>query len=249
MGTTLLRRARRHGDTTPVDLLLRDGVLAQVAPTGSLGVDAGAEVVDLDGRWVIPGLWDQHTHLTQWALARTRLDLSAATSAAQVVAQVRARLAAAPPAPGTALVGHGFRDGLWPDVPTAALLDAVAGDVPVVLVSGDLHCAWLSTAGLRFLGVHEHATGVLRESEWIGRMGVVDAVTPDAADAMVADGLEHVATLGVVGVLDLEVADNVEAWRRRARRDLPVRVRAGVWEQHLDSVLAEGLRTGDPLDR
>lgn len=247
-GTTLLRAARRHGDATPVDLLVRDGALVQVAPHGALTAGAGVDVVDLDGRWVVPGLWDQHTHLTQWALARARLDLSAATSAAQVVALVRERVAAAPPAAGTALVGHGFRDGLWPDVPTAALLDAVAGDVPVVLVSGDLHCAWLSTAGLRFLGVHEHPTGVLRESEWIGRMGVVDAVAPEVTDAMVADGLAHVATLGVVGVLDLEVADNVEAWRRRARPDQPVRVRAGVWEQHLDRVLAEGLRTGDRLD-
>ena len=58
-----------------------------------------------------------------------------------------------PPAAGTALVGFGFRDGLSPDAPTSALLDEVVGDVPVVLVSGDLHCAWVSTAGLRFLGV------------------------------------------------------------------------------------------------
>lgn len=32
--------------------------------------------IPLGGRTVLPGLWDNHVHFDQWALARRRLDLS-----------------------------------------------------------------------------------------------------------------------------------------------------------------------------
>ncbi|QCB92614.1 amidohydrolase [Cellulomonas shaoxiangyii] len=246
----LLRRARRVGGDGLVDVLLRGGRVAALGPAGSLGDDTvrGAEPVDLDGRRVLPGLWDAHAHLTQWALARARLDVAGATSAAHAARLVADRFATAPPGPDGLLVGQGFRDGLWPDAPTADLLDAVAGEVPVVLVSGDLHCAWASTAGLRHLGVPHRASGLVREAEWLDRMAALDRVGDAATDALVTDALRDAAARGVVGVVDLEIADNRAVWRRRSAPDLPVRVRAAVWEQHLDAVLAEGLRTGDALD-
>jgi hypothetical protein len=252
----LLRQARRLGEDEPVDLLLLDGRIAATAlstvGTGARGADrvgsSPVETVDLDGRWVLPGLWDQHVHIVQWALARDRLDLSAARSAAQAAQLVAERLATAPPQPGTALVGRGFRDALWPDVPDRAVLDAVAGQIPVVLVAADLHCAWASSAGLALLGAGGHPTGVLREREWMSVMGVLDQVSEDTADAAVQRALAGAAGRGIVGLVDVEIADNVVAWRRRAARAaLPVRVRAGVWEPYLDHVLHDELHTGDRL--
>ena len=255
----VLRRARVLGRDAPVDVVAHDGVLASVAPSAAPGsstapVEPGgpalrdADVVDLDGRWLMPGLWDQHTHLTQWALARGRLDVSSAKSAAEAAGLVAERLRTAPPSPGRPLVGVGFRDGTWPDAPTAGMLDAVAGDVPVVLVSGDLHCAWVSTAGLRMFGVATHPTGVLRETEWMPLMGALDHVTPAEQDALVTDALRAAAARGIVGVVDLEIADNVATWRRRAAAgEPPVRVRAGVWQPYLDRVVREDLHTGDRL--
>ena len=46
----------------PTDLLLRDGVIADVG--AGLGA-AGAEVVDADGLVALPGLVDLHTHLRE----------------------------------------------------------------------------------------------------------------------------------------------------------------------------------------
>ena len=47
-------------------------------------------VVEADGRWLIPGLWDQHVHLGQWTLASARLDLGPARSSEEAVALVEA---------------------------------------------------------------------------------------------------------------------------------------------------------------
>jgi dihydroorotase len=57
----LLRGVRPLGGP-PTDVLLRDGVVAGIAP----GIDAGdAEVVDADGLVALPGLVDLHTHLRE----------------------------------------------------------------------------------------------------------------------------------------------------------------------------------------
>ena len=245
----VLAGARLLDGDGPVDVVVRDGVVAAVVPAGHGASGAhGARTVDLDGRWLAPGLWDRHVHLTQWAGVRQHLDLYEARSAAQVVAMVRARLAESPPAPGVPLLGRRFRAALWPDEPTAALLDEVAGATPVVLASVDLHSGWLSTAGLRWFGAAGHPTGLLREEEWLGRLGRAQVAPVEVADAWGTQAAAAAAARGVVGVVDLELADNVTAWRRRAEAGFDLlRVRAGVWETHLDDVVAAGLRSGDVI--
>ncbi|HSK53641.1 MAG TPA: dihydroorotase [Jiangellales bacterium] len=59
--TWLVRGARPLG-AEPTDLLLRDGVVAEV---GADIAAAGAEVVDADGLVALPGLVDLHTHLRE----------------------------------------------------------------------------------------------------------------------------------------------------------------------------------------
>ena len=65
-------------------------------------------VVEGDGRWLIPGLWDAHAHLGQWALAGRRLDLSR-TSTPEDVLALAARAARA----GRPVIGTGHRAGTW----------------------------------------------------------------------------------------------------------------------------------------
>jgi dihydroorotase len=59
---TILVRGPRLLDENPVDLLLRDGVVAEV---GAGLPAAGAQVVDADGLIALPGLVDLHTHLRE----------------------------------------------------------------------------------------------------------------------------------------------------------------------------------------
>ena len=74
----------------PADVLVRDGRVVEVG-TG-LTRPAGVEEYAADGRWLIPGLWDQHVHLGQWTLASQRLDLAGCRSLEQALGRVSQRL-------------------------------------------------------------------------------------------------------------------------------------------------------------
>src|SRR5690625_2867676 len=91
------------------DVMIDDGQISQIIPAAHGPPPPGSEVVAAEGRYLLPGLWDEHTHMVQWALAMSRLDLSQATSAADALDLV----AAARPADGGPLVGYGFRDATW----------------------------------------------------------------------------------------------------------------------------------------
>ncbi|GAA3701720.1 amidohydrolase family protein [Microlunatus aurantiacus] len=258
---TLVRRARLvevggvsvPSGAEPVDLLITGGRVSAVAPHLDPGDafadgDGDVRVIDAAGRWAIPGLWDAHVHLRQWAQTRTRLDVGAARSAADVAALVRAH-AATLPAPDTVIFGYGYRSAVWPEPPTVALLDAAAGDHPVILTSGDAHNGWLSSAAFRLLGVAP-AEGALAENPWFALMPAVTELAGRLTDdaAAIARAVADAAAHGVVGITDFELAYGYRDWPERFARGVDqLRVRPAVYPDGLDAVIAAGLRTGDPL--
>lgn len=233
----------------PVDLLVRDGVIRAVGPR--LDRPARVEEVDGEGRWALPGLWDQHVHFTQWALQQRRLDLGGATSAAHAVALVREALGSGTGlGPGGVLTAWGHRPAGWPDEPTVAALDAVSGAVPVMLISGDGHTGWLNTAALRLLGVPPRH-GVVLEAEWFGlyeRLGTLPSSDEYAARA-VAEEVRHAQRRGVTGIVDLEFSQSWQVWSRRVAGGIgALRVRAGIYpELFAEAEAAGGWRTGEAL--
>jgi len=226
----------------PVDVLVRSGVVAAVGPRLP---DAGVREVDADGRWLLPGLWDAHVHLGQWALASRRLDLSGARSpedALAVVADaVRVSVGGAP------VVGMGQRAGTWSRGVTVAELDAVSGDVPVVLVNGDFHHGWLNTAALDALGLARRDE-VVSEREWFEAYPRLTALV----GAPTADDYRRVMTQaaarGVVGVVDFEFGAPWTDWAERWQDGCDVlRVRWSPYADTLGAALAAGLRTGSEI--
>jgi predicted amidohydrolase YtcJ len=239
----VLRNARLPGSDDLVEVHLQNGRIRSIgAPAQATGP---VESLDVGGRWIVPGLWDNHVHFSQWAQTSRRLDVSAATSAAAAAALVAGRLAAVPAQPGDRLVGFGFRDGLWPDAPSATLLDAAAGSVPVVLVSGDLHSCWLNSAALAVYGFAGHQTGLLREDDAFAVEHAIDNVPDADLDAWADEAARAAAARGIVGIVDLEMTWNLDVWRRRiGAGSNRLRVEFGLYPQHLDEAIALGLCTG-----
>ncbi|HWM34228.1 MAG TPA: amidohydrolase family protein [Pseudolysinimonas sp.] len=240
MSSTLLRNVRRAGQDAPGDLLVAGG---RIRPLSERTPDTVE--VDLEGRFAGPGLWDAHVHVGQWALRSSRLDVSSGSSALETAELVHAHLRVHPQPPETVLVGQGFRDGLWPDEPTAALLDAVPA--PVALVSGDVHTVWSNAAALRIMGLPE-TDWWLREQPAFDLNVRLSDVPASTLDRWVIDAAERAAMRGVVGIRDFEFDDAVGAWSRRFGTGFRgIRVDALIYPAHLDAAIAAGHRTGAEL--
>ncbi len=253
-GDLLVRRARvvpigaphtPGGDEPAVlDVRVRAGVVTEIGPELA---DDGSHELDADGRWLIPGLWDQHVHMTQWARTFARIDLVGTRSPHEVIERL---LPALEHASGI-VVGFGYRTASWSEQPTVELLDQVARETPVVLISGDAHNGWLSSAAQQLLGA-PRTSGVLTEYDWFPVMARLDDLPRDeiAEQGSLGAAITRASEMGVVGITDLEFSrcwerwpEVYDAWGLRS-----LRVRAATYSDALDDVIARGLRTGDALE-
>jgi predicted amidohydrolase YtcJ len=245
MSSLVLGNVRVPGDAAPVSVHISAGRVSRIGAAGE--TPEGARFVDADGRYVIPGLWDEHVHMTQWALHANRIDLSGAVTAQSAAAVVRSFLPAADPSVTT--VGVGFRDALWPDVPSLALLDSATGSRPTALVSHDLHSVWLNSAAARRYGVQVEASGLLREEPAFALTRELGRLPDPVLDGWVADAARTAAARGVVGVVDFEMTWNRDPWLRRIAGGFDaLRVEAGVYPADLERAVAGGMRTGQEVD-
>jgi predicted amidohydrolase YtcJ len=227
----------------PYDVFLRDGRILDIAPAGNARRDG--VVLDAGGAWLVPGLWDHHVHLRQWALSRSRPSVAHARTAAEA-ADFAARQE--PGDDGRRVLQH-WREGLWPEPASLDVLDGATGDVPTYLLGADSHSVWMNTAAFRREGIAPDPSGVLREGPAFATIVAVNELSDGAADRLIRRAARDAAARGVVGVWDLEFGDELTAWRRRAAAGWDgLRVHAAVYPDHLDEAIADGLATGDAFD-
>jgi hypothetical protein len=250
MSALLLRQVRvvpldGQAAADPVDVLIEDGLIAGLGPAGGAH---HVPVVEGEGRWLIPGLWDAHVHLGQWALSGRRLDLSQTSSPEEVLGKVT-RSARDKSAQDTRpIVGTGHRAGAWSRQVTVAELDAACGAVPVALINADCHHGWLNTAALDALGLARRDT-VVAEAEWFAAYPrVVNVLEGSPTPADYRRVLGEAAARGVAGLVDFEFSAPWADWAQRWHEGCDLlRIRWSPYPDQLDSARAAGLRGGSPL--
>ncbi|HEY5645050.1 MAG TPA: amidohydrolase [Pseudomonadales bacterium] len=190
------------------DLVLRGGKLATVDPAvgeaqavavagaeilavGSneeiaAYIGNGTEVVELDGRFVMPGFIEGHGHFMSLGRSKQILDLNTVRNWDEVVNMVAVAVDQAEP--GEWIFGRGWHQDKWDRVPEDAVdgvpvnttLSAVSPDNPVLLGHASGHAAFANDAALAAAGVgndtadpdggtivrdaNGKATGLLRET-------------------------------------------------------------------------------------
>ena len=135
-----------------------------VAVTGNhisyVGSKAGAEsligadtrIIDLDGKMLMPGLIDSHTHIFSGSFGAQRVNLSLADTMEELTEALQ-QLKDDNPG-DVAVYARGWQNHIFPpDGPRKEMLDAVFGDRPVVLESVDGHSTWLSSRAFEIAGV------------------------------------------------------------------------------------------------
>jgi predicted amidohydrolase YtcJ len=245
-------------DTVVVD----EGRIAAVGGPELLERWTAPEVLDLEGRALMPGFVDAHIHIR--GTARRHVALAGTSSIAELQARVEARARAL--GPGEWITGYGWSEDELADgrKPDRRDLDAVAPDNPVVLTRAGGHSAVANSRAL-LLGEIDAATddpdggvierdaqgvptGVIRERQDL-LTRLVPAATEAELEESLVEALEALLPLGITSIVD--AAKQPEDWPRwvkvyaQHRGELP---RAAVQMLWPGAEAMAALREQDPAD-
>ncbi|MES0880352.1 amidohydrolase [Roseibium sp. SCP14] len=108
------------------------------------------EVIDLEGRMVLPGFVDGHIHAAAGGLIMLGVDLQT-DDKEELFARIRNEVEANR---NDVILGYGVRFNPWTDGnPTAAMLDEIESDRPVYFWAIDGHAAWVNSKALELAGI------------------------------------------------------------------------------------------------
>ena len=176
------------------------------------------KVIDLGGKFVMPGFTDAHAHLSQGGFQALHVDLVGTKSLDEFRERIRTNVASA--APGAWILGGGWDENLWPvkTVPTRWDVDEVSAGHPVFLERVDGHIAVANTRALQLASItiasrdpkagkidrdaNGQPTGILRET---ARQAITDAIPPPTHDerrSAMQRALAEAARWGVTSVQD-----------------------------------------------
>lgn len=135
-------------------------IIATSPPTSQDWDESEVQLIDLDGAVMFPGFTDGHAHLLGIGQREITLSLEGTASIAELVTRIEAELQGLPA--GQVLGGRGWIETGWPEgrMPSAADLDAVSPDNPVILTRADGHALVANSAALAAAGVNDDTADV-----------------------------------------------------------------------------------------
>ena len=228
-------------------LAVRDGrfVFVGDARDTARWIGEATEVIELEGRAVLPGLIDGHVHLESGLSLVRGVDLTGIADRGEWTRRIAAR--AAELGPGEWIVGgrwdHTLSGGMFPSVED---LDPVTPENPVLLSDIDGHTAWANSLALEIAGVDAatpdppggrivryasgEPTGILLETAG-GLVG--DHVPPLSGEEereIMRRTFENAARLGLTGVHTMAGPERIPEYVRfAAGAELPLRVWYGAF--------------------
>jgi predicted amidohydrolase YtcJ len=184
-----------------------------------------AQVIDLHGQTVIPGIVDSHTHMLYGAYALHGMNLSTPESSITpekpdlLVERLKAYAAAHPH--DAVLFGRADFGTAPPTTPSHVLLDRAVPDRPVVIHNTSEHAVWLNSAALKMAGITDqpvadsdeergvirdasgHPSGVLLEAAMqLAARAVAVHVPLEEKLAMVQAATRYLNGLGITSVVN-----------------------------------------------
>jgi predicted amidohydrolase YtcJ len=238
--------ARSWAETIAID----DGRIVYV------GNDAGAkdyigpqtQVVELEGRMVLPGMQDVHVHPISGGIEANGCDLNSVTTVDEYVAKIKEYADAHPDEPwikGGGWLMSAFGPGA---LARKELIDAVVPDRPVILWSRDGHTTWVNSKALEVAGVtkdtkdppdgridRDPKTGEPSGSLQEGASSLVAEKAPPDTDAKRDEGLRYAIKmlnrLGITGVQDASVnEEDLKTYHRLDEAgELSLHVVGSIW--------------------
>ncbi|MFV2089320.1 MAG: amidohydrolase, partial [Pseudomonadales bacterium] len=217
-------------------------------------------IVDLEGKTVMPGFIDSHTHIS--GNAPHYIDLTGVTSVAEIGALVRAK--AAEVGPANWVTGYGWSEDELEEQrkPGIKDLDAAAPENPVMLTRAGAHSAVFSSTAFELAGIDAttanpeggiierdeagNLNGIIRERQ--GMIGRLVPTTPeqDLRQSLVAN-LRALFAKGITSIVQAEdTVDHYPEWEAiyAANRGTLPRASVQLAYEGSERMAAFGRRTG-----
>jgi predicted amidohydrolase YtcJ len=229
---------------------VRDGAILAVGTDAAIRehVGPGTDVVDLDGRMLLPGFQDAHVHPPSGGLEMRQCDLNDVYTRPDYDEVIAAYAARHPDVPW--ILGGGWYMSAFPrGAPEKGPLDAIVPDRPVALFSRDGHSLWVNSKALEIAGVtagspdppdgrierdeRGEPAGTLHE----GACDLVTRHAPDPTPEELVEGLRtaqrYLHSLGITAWQDAIVGgsyDTLDTYRSLAESgELTARVVGALW--------------------
>ena len=207
-----------HGHSGATAVLVEGGSIAAIGSDElALGAD---DVVELRGRPLLPGFQDSHVHPSMAGLELVACHLLETPHTEQAyLAEIRAYAdrTDVPWITGAGWSMEAFDRG----IPTAAALDTVVPDRPVMLWNSDHHGAWVNSKALEIAGFtastpdppdgrfdrdeHGNPIGSLQEGAVDMILPFMPVPTPEERIAGILAGQEYLLSLGITAWQDAMV--------------------------------------------
>lgn len=194
--------------------VVADGRVVKVGRTEevkSASLQMGGDVLDLNGRVVMPGFVDSHLHMEELGMYLSMAELRGTKSISELKERVKAHLETSQT---SWVLGHGwdqelFKEKRWP---TNRDIDEVVKDRPVMLSRVCLHAAVLNSKALEVTGLAasdlpgvERAggkpTGIVKEKAFeVARERFKASLSPEDYEHFLTAADRHLLLLGVTSV-------------------------------------------------
>lgn len=114
------------------------------------------DVVDLEGKLVIPGFNDSHLHILNYGLSKRMLDLHGSESIMDIISRGQDYISKNPGA--KVVLGRGWNQDYFADhiPPSKQDLDQISRELPLVFYRVCGHCAIVNSPALEFFGINSN---------------------------------------------------------------------------------------------
>lgn len=214
--------------------------------------------VDLAGKSLLPGLCDFHLHLANTAEKLDAVDCET-DSLEECLDRVEKK---AQDTPGNEwIIGYCWNHNAWQpaEYGTAAQLDRISGQHPVLLHAKSLHASWVNTNAMRSTGISRNSpdpeggmimrdsdgepTGILLENAAFLASNHLPELGVDKTAQKILKTQSYLHSLGLTAIHDFDRFESANALLLLADRDqLKMRVCKNLPSEEIDRVITENWR-------
>ncbi len=196
-------------------------------------IDVNTEVIDLEGKLMLPGFNDSHLHFTSGGSYLLGINLRPAQSKEEFVQIIEEYILSRSVPVNSWITGGRWDHELWPDktLPTKELIDPVTENTPVFVSRIDGHVGLANSKALELAGITKNTpdpdgglierdpetgepTGILKDNAMDLVFKVIPPPSLEENIESTLRALEEARKLGITSVQDMTQPDELEAYKQ-----------------------------------